>query len=254
MKKLFSAALFALLAASQPAAAGSSESTVLIVNGRGTLTLNSDAVVSVREYFLNECPLVLAAHESGRWVTATTGPREACDTGAIDARAYIRATLADCEGGERYGECWVVAIGRETVWEGKIRKRKGRWTPKTKRQHSVILAGESPNSTSGVSRWRAVGIATYDRKGETARLTFRKTGEFGSCRGTLDKADGQNQAFTVKCSKAGMVKGTVVLNADGRSGRGAGAGSKARHFDLIVLPREGTDPKKDQMAAMKPSS
>lgn len=254
MKKLLSAALFALLAAAQPAAAESSDTTVLIVNGRGTLTLNSAAAVSVREYFLNECPLVLAAHESGRWVTATTGPREACDTEAIDARRYIYSTLANCEGGERYGECWIVAIGRESVWEGKIRKRKGRWTPKTKRQHSVILAGESPNSTAGVSRWRAVGIATYDRKGESARLTFEKTAEFGRCRGTLAKAVGQKQAFTVKCSKAGMVKGTVALNADGRSGRGAGAGTKSRHFDLVVLPREGADPTKDQMASMRPSS
>lgn len=254
MKKLLSAALFTLLAAAQPAGAGSSDTTVLIVNGRGTLTLNSSAAVSVREYFLNECPLVLAAHESGSWVTATTGPHETCDTEAIDARRYIYSTLANCEGGERYGECWIVAIGRESVWDGKIRMRKGRWTPKTKRQHSVILAGESPNSTSGVSPWRAVGIATYDRKGETARLTFKRTAEFGRCRGTLDRAEGQKQAFTVKCSRAGMIKGIVALNADGRSGRGAGAGTKARHFDLIVLPHHDADPKKDQMAAMRPSS
>ena len=249
MKKLLSAALFALLAAAQPAGAGSSDTTVLIVNGRGTLTLNSSAAVSVREYFLNECPLVLAAHESGTWVTATTGPREACDTDAIDARRYIYSTLADCEGGERYGECWIVAIGRETVWNGKIRMRHGRWTPKTKWQHSVILAGESPNATSGVSRWRTVGIATYDRKGETARIKFKPSGEFGRCTGTLERIVGEKQPFTVKCSKAGMVKGTVILNADGRSGRGAGAGTKARHFDLTVLPANDTNPLKDQMAA-----
>lgn len=254
MKKLVSAALLALLAAAQPAGAGSSDTTVLIVNGRGTLTLNSSAAVSAREYFLNECPLVLAAHESGSWVSAATGPREACDTAAIDTRRYIHSVLADCEGGVRYGECWIVAIGRENVWDGKIKMRKGRWTPKSKRQHSVILTGESPNSTSGVSHWRVVGLATYDRKGETAKLTFEKNHEFGKCAGTLDQANGQKQNFTVTCSTAGMVKGTVALNIDGKSGRGPGAGSKARHFDLIVLPHHDADPKKDQMAAMTPQS
>lgn len=254
MKKLVSAALLALVAAAQPAGAGSSDTTVLIVNGRGTLTLNSSASVSVREYFLNECPLVLAAHESGSWVTAATGPRETCDTAAVDTRRYIHSVLADCEGGVRYGQCWIVAIGRENVWEGTIRKRKGRWTPKSKRQHSVILTGESPNTTSGVSRWRIVGLANYDRKGQTAKLTFEKNYEFGRCSGTLHRAEGQKQPFTVTCSNAGMVKGHVDLNVDGRSGRGPGSGSKARHFDLIVLPHHDAAPKKDQLAAMPPQS
>jgi len=253
MKKLLSGALFALLLAAQPAGAGD-DARVLIVNGSGTLTLNSSATPHFTEYFQHDCPLVLAAHESGTWVTATTGPRESCDTTAIDARRYIYSTLANCEGGERYGECWIVAIGREKVWDGAIRFRKGRWTPKTKWQYSVTLAGEAENSSSGVSIWHTAGLATYDRKGETAKLTFAPHRVLGRCSGKLLRKNDQEAQFTVTCSKAGMVTGIFEAGMDGHSGRGAGSGTKARHFDLTVLPHGDAMPKKDQMAAVPPQS
>jgi hypothetical protein len=229
-------------AAAAVAPAAGSDPEVLIVNGRGTLTLSPAAAATYQEYFRNGCPLVLAAHESGRWVTMAAGPDENCDISRIDLRRYIYNTLASCEGGVRYGECWVVALGRKIVWEGPIRAQKGKWTPHSDRQFSVILSGNISFPPNGTLFAEVFGLATYRPDGRTADLSFLPQRQFGHCSGTLSVAEKGPSPFTVTCTKAGAVSGLFDLNADRRTGTGAGiltnaAGRKgARDFDLTVLP------------------
>lgn len=242
MRRMLAGAAFALLLVPGPAVAvGDAE--VLVVNGRGPLTLTSAAAVSYQAYFQRECPLVLAAHASGRWVTATTGPEENCFTGAIDFKAYILSTLANCEGGVRYGECWILAIGRKIVWEGPIQVRPGKWTPKSDRQYAVALAGEKPGATSGRSYSETIGLLTYKDGEPSAEMIFRPHKVLGQCSGALTLIDGAPSPFTVTCSKMGAVTGLLDVGPDGRTGIGAGSGATggadARHFRLTVLPRRG---------------
>ena len=241
MKILYAlAALFALvLLPARPAMAEpTSDPNVLNVSGRGTLTLSSTAAVSYQDYFHSACPLVLAAHESGRWVTQMTGPSENCDTSGVDFRRYIYATLANCEGGERYGECWIVAIGRNIVWNGTIRARHGRWTPRTSRQFSVVLSGKP----TGHGVLHAIGLATYRSKGGIADLTFAPHAQFGRCSGALTVTQGHPWPFKVTCTKVGEVTGLFDADADGHTGDGTGSnlgnthGKAVHDFDLTVLP------------------
>ena len=235
MKKRIAAAATALFAFALPAGAAE-KAEILTVNGLDTLTLNSSAAVAYRQYFAEAGPLILAAHRSGQWVTQTTGPNEACQTGAVDYRRFIRSTLAQCEGGERYGECWIVAIGGKIVWDGKIRFKRGKWTPKlTKRQFSVALAVEQQVSARGYHFDRTVGIATYGRDGKSANLTFKKHAVLGSCKGTLRVAQGDASPFTLDCTKAGRVTGLVDIAADGRTGRGSGTAKGDRHVEFSIL-------------------
>ena len=236
MRKVLAAVLAALLMSTLPAWADDN-AEVLIVNGRDRLTLSPTAAVSYQEYFQQECPLVLAAHESGRWVTETTGPDENCFTGSVDYRRFIHSTLANCEGGWRYGECWIVALGREIVWEGPIKFRKGKWTPRTDRQFSVTLAAEAPNTTSGKSFKKTVGLVTYSADGKTAAMRFAPQTVLGRCSGELHRVEGQPWPFAVTCSKIGKVAGLFDVGPDGRTGQGAGGGTDVRHFKLVILPR-----------------
>jgi hypothetical protein len=236
MKTILSlAALLALLLPTQPTAADTSDPNVLVVSGRGTLTLSSSAAVAYQDYFHSACPLVLAAHRSGRWVAQMTGPNEKCDTSRIDLRRYIYATLANCEGGERYGNCWIVALGRHIVWDGAIRARNGKWTPRTRRQFSVVLSGR-PDGRAVV---HAIGMATYRAKGRIADLRFARHSQFGRCSGALTVTPGHPWPFKVTCTRVGEVTGLFDVSADGHTGSGAGSGHVGRtprDFDLIVLP------------------
>jgi hypothetical protein len=233
-----SALLALLLLPVRPAVAAASDPNVLNVSGRGTLTLSSSAAVSYQDYFHSACPLVLAAHESGRWVAQMTGPDETCNTSGVDFRRYIYATLANCEGGERYGECWIVALGRNIVWNGEIRARNGKWTPRTSRQFSVVLSGKP----TGHGVVHAVGLATYRAKGGIADLTFARHSQFGSCSGALTMTQGQPWPFHVKCTKAGEVTGLFTVSDDGHTGSGIGSsqggasGKGAHDYDLTLLP------------------
>lgn len=231
-------ALIAVAAFATAAPAGADEKAeVLTVNGRGTLLLNSSGAVVYQDYFRSACPMLLAAHESGGAINLLTGPEENCNTGAIDYRRFIPAILANCEGGWRYGECWIVAIGRDVVWEGPIKFRKGRWTPKGKRQLSVTLSGEKANATSGISTWYTVGLLTYSRDGKSADMTFKSNPAVGRCKGTLTVTAGAPSPYTVTCSKIGQITGQLDFAPDGQSGTGAGSAKNARHVDLHLLPR-----------------
>jgi len=235
IRKILSAIFVAGLLAATPALADDS-ADVLIVNGRGTLSLNSAATVSFQNYFHQKCPLVLAAHESGKWVSALNGPDETCATDAIDYRRFIPAVLANCEGGWRYGECWIVAIGNKIVWEGTIKARKGRWTPRSPRQFSVTLSGEGDNATSGVSTWETIGLLNYHRDRKGADIVFKNHPALGACKGTLSPIPGQPAPYVVTCSKLGRMTGSLRFNPDGETGRGPGSAKGARHVDLTVLP------------------
>ncbi len=235
IRKILLAVLVAgLMAGTQARADDGAE--VLIVNGRGTLSLNSAATVSFQHYFHQKCPLIMAAHESGAWVKWFSGPDENCATGAVDYRRFIPAVLAACEGGWRYGECWIVAIGQKIVWDGRIKARKGRWTPRSSRQFSVALSGEGPNATSGVSPWEAIGMLNYHRGGKSADIVFKKHPVLGRCKGTLKVVSGAPSPYTVTCSKMGEMSGMLRFNPDGETGTGPGSAKDARHIDLTVLP------------------
>lgn len=236
MRRLLTVIAFAALTAGTPAAADE-QAEVLIVNGRGLLYLNSSAAVTFQDYFQRKCPLILTAHESGQWVNMLTGPEENCDADEIDYRRFIPTALANCEGGWRYGECWVVAIGRDIVWDGRIKARKGRWTPRSKRQLSVTLSGENANATSGISTWHTVGMLTYSRSGKRARMTFKSNPVAGRCKGELTVVRGKPSPYTVTCSKLGKITGVVDYDTDGVTGMGAGAAKGARHVELRLLPR-----------------
>jgi hypothetical protein len=233
------AAVAVLLVAMRPAMA-QDRTSVLTVNGRGALALSSSAAAGYQSYFEHSCPLVLAAHESGGRVTQTVGPDDNCLTGHVDFQRYIAATLARCEGGTRYGECWIVAIGREVVWEGPVRAAKGKWTPRTSRQFSVVLSGRVPNGSGGRMFEQTVGLLTWRKDDRTADLTFAPDSVYGTCTGALtlakDAAEGTPSAFELTCSKMGKVAGAFDVGPDGRTGAGAGSGANARHFDLVVLP------------------
>jgi hypothetical protein len=235
IRKILPAILVAGFMAVAPAIADD-DAEVLIVNGRGTLSLNSAATVSFQDYFHQKCPLVMAAHESGAWVTALRGPDENCATGAVDYRRFIPTVLASCEGGWRYGECWIVAIGHEVVWDGQIKMRKGKWTPRTPRQFSVVLSGEGPNTTSNYSIWKTIGLLNYSRYRKSANIVFKTDPQLGRCKGTLTVAADGPSPYTVTCSKMGEMKGMLQLNPDGETGTGPGSARDARHIDLTVLP------------------
>jgi hypothetical protein len=237
MRTLLALIAAAAIGVAAPATADE-KAEVLTVNGRGTLFLNSSGAVVYQDYFRSACPLLLAAHESGGMINLFTGPDEKCETGAVDYRRYIPAALANCEGGWRYGECWIVAIGREVVWEGPIKFRKGRWTPKGKRQVSVTLSGEGPNATSGISNWYTVGLLNYSRDGKSAEMIFKSNADAGRCKGTLTVTAGAPSPYTVTCSKIGQITGALDFAPDGQSATGAGRGKNARHVDLHVLPRK----------------
>lgn len=236
IRKILPAFLAVGLMTAAPAMADE-DAEVLIVNGRGTLTLNSAAAVSFQDYFHRKCPLILAAHESGAWLTAMSGPEENCATGAVDYRRFIPAVLADCEGGWRYGECWIVAIGNEVVWDGQIKVLKGRWTPRTSRQFPVMLSGENANATSNFSTWEAIGLLNYRRDRKGADIVFKTHPVLGRCKGTLKVIPGEPSPYTVTCSKMGEMKGMLRFNPDGETGTGPGSARDARHIDLTVLPR-----------------
>jgi hypothetical protein len=223
------------LMAATPAMADE-DAEVLIVNGRGTLSLNSAAAVSFQNYFHQKCPLIMAAHESGAWVEWISGPDENCATGAVDYRRFIPAVLANCEGGHRYGECWIVAIGEKVVWEGRIKARKGRWTPRSSRQFSVALAGEDAHATNGVSTWEAIGMLNYSRDRKRAEIVFKKHRTLGRCKGTLTVVAGAPSPYTVTCSKMGQMTGMLRFDPDGETGTGPGSAKDARHIDLTILP------------------
>jgi hypothetical protein len=254
MRILLSAFVAATLLTTSASAGDSAD--VLTVNGRGTIVLSSSAAISYQQYFNAKCPLILAAHESGGWMTMVTGPDEKCPTEAVDFRRYIYTTLANCEGGWRYGECWIVAIGRKQVWDGAIKFRKGRWTPRGKDQFSVALSGEAANATSGTSLWHTVGLATYRRDGHTADMTFKRHPVFGDCEGEFNVGSDKPASFTVICSKAGQITGALAVNRDGKSGHGAGSVGNAKHYDLTVLPRPDLAPgeKVAETAPRTPSS
>lgn len=253
--RIIALAAFAALVAGAPATADE-DAEVLIVNGRGTLHLNSSAAVTFQDYFQRKCPLILTAHESGRWVNMLTGPEENCASDSVDYRKYIPTALANCEGGWRYGECWVVAIGREIVWDGRIKAWKGRWTPKSKRQLSVTLSGENANTTSGISTWHTVGMLTYSRSGKSAEIAFKSDPVAGRCKGQLTVVPNKPSPYTVTCSKLGEITGSVDFDTNGVTGIGAGSAKGARHVELRLLPRMDALPKDKvaQNAPLRPRS
>ncbi len=203
--------------------------------GSGSLDLSPRVATAVEGYFRLERPAAMAITTDGSHAARFFCLTDECEQNMTDPRA-IDGALKNCRKNAGDRTCLVYAIGRNVVWKGAVARQQSIWNPADNTQNRLILKWEG-HDTSGTVRMVA-GIATFSPDGKAASMNFQEHARFmGGCEGEAKFETGGMGKWTVRCTEAPDIDGTVRIDKADRSGLGTARDQLNRKVTLEFLPR-----------------
>lgn len=198
--------------------------------GNGPLTLSDRVMASFEFYLSHENPAYFAVRKDGKMFGFSVCNHHSCEDSIGDV------ALSGCMRRSKGERCYLLASGRDIVWNGPISYRTGRFVPDSPAGRSFILFWHHRAVQYG-GRTPVRGTLTPTEGAPIVPLEFdpgyRRV--FGNCTGTLDRNGGR---FEADCSKMGRVTGPFEISEEnGIGGQGTGEDEKGRIAELNIVPK-----------------
>lgn len=203
--------------------------------GEGALEVSSRVATAMEGYFRLDHPLAMAITTDGRHAA-----RSYCSTSGCEVRftenESIQNALGHCRKNAGDRTCKIYALGKKVVWNGPVTNRASIWSPSKPTEQRATLKWQG-YETDGTLRMVS-GIAEFLDGGKQVALRFQSHPNFmGTCGGNIDVPEGNQGQWTLNCTKAPTVEGSIKLNSKDRSGNGYARDRYGRQVELKIFPR-----------------
>jgi len=198
--------------------------------GNGPLTLSDRVMASFEFYLSHENPAYFAVRNDGKVFAFSVCNHYTCEDSIGDV------ALSGCARRAKGERCYLLASGRDIVWNGPISYRPGRFIPDNPDGRSFILFWHHRVVQYG-GRTPVRGTLTPADGSPIVPLSFDAIYRqvFGTCTGTLNRIDGR---FEANCRKMGRVTGPFeTTEKNGLGGQGTGEDEQGRIAELNIIPK-----------------
>ncbi len=198
--------------------------------GNGPITLNDNTMASFELYLMHEDPLYFAV----QWDGFKYGYSVCNEPNCFDSVGDV--ALSTCRRRSKGERCYLLAVGRDLVWNGPISYRVGRFIPPNPNGRAFTFSWH-PKVMQYSGRRFIRGVIENGTAGPVIELKFdrRQRRTFGKCEGNLNV---ETKRFDVTCSKKGTVSGHYEIMETGNvGGKGAGEDGQGEIAELIIIPK-----------------